>query len=228
MNICLGATFPYDSRQLQESQILEVNPVGRELVYFGMRYVVMEQKYQDLSKFKMPATFRGRSAWYVQMWWIVQKLLFNSSPQVMYGWRNFLLRCFGAEIGKGVLVRPSASIVYPWKLKIGNYSWIGDDVNLYTLGEIVIGAHSVVSQKCYLCAGSHKIESLSFEITSDPIVIEDECWIASDVFVCPGVRIGRGTVVGARSTVTRNLPSGSIALGTPARVVGARPLSSAE
>ena len=185
----------------------------------------MSPKYQDLSKFEMPINFRGRPSWHVQLWWAVQKLLFHPSPQVMYSWRNFLLRCFGAQIGKGVIIRPSASIVYPWKLKVGDYSWIGDDVVLYTLGEIDIGSHSVVSQKSYVCAGSHKIGSLSFQITNDRIVIEDECWIASDVFICPGVRVGYATIVAARSTVTKDLPRETIAMGSPARVVGTRPVS---
>lgn len=173
----------------------------------------------------MPLNFRGRSSWYVQMWWFVQKILFQTSPQFMYSWRNFLLRCFGAKIGKGVIIRPSASVVYPWKLEVGDYSWIGDDVVLYTLGEIKIGSHSVVSQRSYVCAGSHKIGSLSFEIISDRIIIGDECWVATDVFICPGVTIGYGAIIGARSTVTKDLPGESIAMGTPARVVGVRPSS---
>jgi putative colanic acid biosynthesis acetyltransferase WcaF len=179
--------------------------------------------YQDLSKFKLPKNFRGRPAWFIQLWWIVQKLLFQSSPQALYSWRVLLLRSFGAKIGKNVIIRPSVSVVYPWKLRIGDYAWIGDDVVLYTLGHISIGNHSVVSQRSYLCAGSHDLADLSFAITNTPIVIADQCWIAADVFVCPGVNIGSGTVVGARSTVTRSLPSGVIAFGLPARVIAQRP-----
>src|SRR5438105_4960330 len=102
---------------------------------------------QDLSAFSLPAEFRGRPAWFVQLWWLVQSTLFRWSPQFMYGWRRLLLRLFGATIGRSVLVRPTARITYPWKIRIGDYSWIGDDVVLYSLGEIDIGAHVVVSQK---------------------------------------------------------------------------------
>jgi putative colanic acid biosynthesis acetyltransferase WcaF len=172
--------------------------------------------------FTVPEGFRGKSAWFVQLWWIVERLLFRPSPQAMYGWRVFLLRSFGANIGKNVILRPSVAIVYPWHLSIGDYSWIGDDVVLYTLGRISIGCHTVVSQRSYLCAGSHNSNHLSFTITNDPIVIEDECWVASDVFVCPGVTIGFGTIVAARSTVTRSLPSDSVAMGSPARIVALR------
>ena len=93
---------------------------------------------QDLKSFKLPKNFRGRNAFIVQLWWLVQSILFRTSPQFLYGWRNFLLRLFGAKIGKKVIIRPSVKITYPWKLSIGNYSWVGDDVDLYTLGDIDI------------------------------------------------------------------------------------------
>jgi putative colanic acid biosynthesis acetyltransferase WcaF len=187
----------------------------------------MLPKYQDLSLFVVPPGFRGRPAWLVQLWWIVETFLFRTSPQVFYRWRAFLLRCFGAKIGKGVMVRPSVSVTYPWKLSVGDYSWIGDEVVLYTLGNIKVGNHTVISQRSYLCAGSHKIEDVQFTITSQPIEIGDQCWIATDVFVCPGVKIGFGTVVGARSTVTSDLPPGVIAYGSPAKPAKTRPPSAA-
>jgi len=189
----------------------------------------MPPQYQDLSQFHVPPGFRGRPAWIVQLWWIVEAVFFRNSPQALYGWRAFLLRCFGAKIGKRVIIRPSASVTYPWKLSIGDYSWIGDDVVLYSLANIRIGSHSVVSQRSYLCAGSHDINDIRFTITGQPIEIGDQCWIASDVFVCPGVKIGHATVVGARSTVTSDLPPAVIAFGSPAKPVrDRRPAMSAK
>ena len=138
---------------------------------------------QDLAAFRVPVHFRGRAAWFVQLWWLVQATLFRWSPQMLFGWRRFLVRLFGGTVGKGVLIRPTANITYPWKVSIGNFSWIGDDVTLYSLGKIQIGNNVVVSQRSYLCTGSHDIESPTFEITERPIVIEDEAWIATDVFV---------------------------------------------
>lgn len=87
----------------------------------------------------MPPDLRGRSAVYTQLWWIVQSTLFGLSPQAFCGWRRWLLRLFGANIGKGVFLRPSVRVTYPWKLKVGNHCHIGDEVVLYTLGEIEIG-----------------------------------------------------------------------------------------
>jgi len=182
--------------------------------------------YQQLDKFKLPPEFRGRSAWIVQLWWLIQDTLFRWSPQFLYGWRRFLLRLFGAKIGRGVLIRPTTRITYPWKINIGDYSWIGDDVVLYSLGNIEIGSHTVISQKSYLCTGSHDFTRPTFDIFARPIKIGTQVWIASDVFIAPGVMIGDGTVVGARSTVYNDLPAGKICYGNPAVVIKSREFQS--
>lgn len=178
--------------------------------------------YQDLARSKIPPGFRGRPAWFVQLWWIVQSTLFGCSPQIFYGWRRWLLRCFGAQIGHHVIIRPTARITFPWKLTIGDHAWIGDHVTLYTLGEITIGANAVVSQKSYLCTGGHDESRPSFDIYAKPITIEPQAWVATDVFIAPGITIGTGAVVGARSSVFRDIPPGMTAIGTPARVIGPR------
>ncbi len=178
--------------------------------------------YQDLSQFRLPPGFRGRPAWFVQIWWIVQATLFRCSPQVSYGWRRFLLRLFGAKIGRGVNIRPTAEITYPWKLTIGDYSWIGDHATLYTLGEIRIGDNACISQHCYLAAAFHEYRRPTFDMVGSWIAIESEVWLAADVFVAPGVTVGRGAVVGARSTVLNDLPPGMICYGNPARPIKPR------
>jgi putative colanic acid biosynthesis acetyltransferase WcaF len=177
---------------------------------------------QNLEIYRVPASYRGRSAYFVQLWWIVQATLFRGSPQILYGFRRWLLRLFGAQVGKGAIIRPSVTVTYPWKVKIGSYSQIGDDVVIYSFAEITIGKNVVVSQKSYLCAGTHDFRSESFDIQAFPIVIEDEVWLAADVFVAPGVTVGKGTVVGARSSVFTDLPEMMICTGCPARPVRSR------
>lgn len=178
--------------------------------------------YQDLSLFKQPSNFRGRPAVVVQLWWLVQSTLFGWSPQFCYGWRRFLLRLFGAKIGQKVLIRPSARFTYPWKVSIGDYAWIGDDVVLYSLGEISIGQNAVISQRSYICTGSHDISKQAFDIYAKPICIGEGAWVATDVFVAPGVTIGSGAVVGARSTVLDDLPDGMVCYGSPAKPIKKR------
>jgi putative colanic acid biosynthesis acetyltransferase WcaF len=177
---------------------------------------------QDLSLYKTPQNFRGKSKLTVQLWWFIHAVFFKTTPQIMYSWRRFLLRCFGASIGKNVMIRPSVKITYPWKLSIGDYSWIGDDVVLYTLGEIAIGKHCVISQKSYLCTGSHDYSKVDFPIFSKKITIHNGCWLATDVYVAPGVTIHDHTVVGARSSVFKDLNSNSVYLGSPASYVKSR------
>jgi len=174
---------------------------------------------QDLKTFKLPKNFRGRNAFTVQLWWLVQSIFFRTSPQFLYGWRNFLLRLFGAKIGKKVIIRPSVKITYPWKLSIGDYSWIGDDVDLYTLGEIAIGNHVVISQRSYLCTGSHDYLKTDFPIYQKQIKICDQVWIATGVFIAPGTTIGEGSVIGSRSSVYKDIPSNKICIGTQAKII---------
>jgi putative colanic acid biosynthesis acetyltransferase WcaF len=207
------------------------NASGVELKSAGMlclEGVPVLRKYQQLDRFKVPPGFRGRSKMYVQLWWLVQSTLFAMSPQAMYLWRAWLLRLFGAKIGKNTVIRSSVRIPYPWKLKIGNHCHIGDEVRLYTYGEIEIGDCAVVSQRSYVCTGSHDYRSPTFDLFAKNIVIEAEAWVATDVFVAPGVTIGHGAVVGARSSVFRDIPAGSISFGNPARVVGQRQMKTGQ
>lgn len=175
--------------------------------------------FQKINQFKLPKNFRGRNAFTVQLWWIVQDTFFKLSPQFMYGFRRFLLRLFGAKIGKKVIIRPTVRITYPWKVSVGDYSMIGDDAVLYSLGEIEIGNNVVISQKSYLCTGSHNYTKNDFPIYAKKITIRDECWIATDVYIAPGVTIDYATVVGSRSSVYKNLPAKKICIGTPAKVI---------
>tara|TARA_B100000767_G_scaffold46687_1_gene41401 strand:- start:2610 stop:3161 length:552 start_codon:yes stop_codon:yes gene_type:complete len=178
--------------------------------------------YQKLNTFQLPKNFRGRNPIIVQFWWLIQGTLFRMSPQFMYGFRRFLLRLFGAKIGKKVIIRPSVKITYPWKLRIGDYSWIGDQVDLYTLGNIIIGKNVVISQKSYLCTGSHDYLKEDFSIFQKPITIQDQVWVASDVFIAQGITIGEGSIVAARSSVFKDIPSNKICAGSPVKIIRER------
>ena len=166
----------------------------------------------NLSRYSQPTDFRGKSKIYVQLWWLVQAILIGLSPQVFYGWRRFWLRMFGASIGKKVLVRPSVKITYPWKVSIGDHSWIGDDVVLYSLGEIEIGSNTVI----------HDYTKETFDIFAKKITVGNGCWLATDVFVAPGITIEDGAVIGARSSVFKNIETNTINIGSPTKNIGNR------
>jgi putative colanic acid biosynthesis acetyltransferase WcaF len=177
-------------------------------------------RYQDLSRFG--GTARGREAWRAQLWWLFETLFVLPTPQYMFGWRRLALILFGAKIGNRVLIRPGVKVTYPWNLTIGDYVWIGDDTVLYSVAEISIESHSVVSQEAYLCAGTHDYRDVSFRFVSAPIRIAGECWIGARAFIGPGVEIGRASVIGARSIVTENVDAATIVASKSAKLVDKR------
>src|ERR1700730_16962870 len=181
-----------------------------------------ERQFQDLTRFRPPGGYRGRPAWFVQLWWCFDALFVRPSPQVFYSWRRFALRMFGAKIGRNVLIRPGGRVIFPWKLEIRDHCGVGDDATLYNIAEITIGENSVVSQDAYLCTGTHDHCDASFPLVASPITVESECWIAARAFIGPGVRIGRGAVVGACSVLLSDVQPGTIVAGVPAHVVGTR------
>jgi putative colanic acid biosynthesis acetyltransferase WcaF len=177
-------------------------------------------RYQDLSRFG--GTARGRAAWRAQLWWLFETLFVRPTPQYMFGWRRLALILFGAKIGNHVLIRPGVRVTYPWNLAIGDYVWIGDDATLYSVAELSIGSHSVVSQEAYLCAGTHDYRDVSFRFVSAPIRIAGECWIGARVFIGPGVKVGHAAVIGAGSIVMKDVDAATIVAGNPAKLVGRR------
>ncbi len=171
----------------------------------------------DLRRYDQSWYDRGRPGWFVLLWWLVQAIAFPLSLHNFNGIRSWLLRLFGAKIGHGVVIRPTARFTYPWKVEIGDYSWIGDDVVFYSLDSIRVGSHCVISQKSYLCTGSHDIQDPTFRLITSEIAIGNGVWVATDCFIGGGVQIGSNAVIGARSSVFGNIPEQQVCWGTPAR-----------
>ena len=171
----------------------------------------------DLRTYDQSDFDRGRPGWYVLLWWLVQSVVFPLSLHSMSGLRCWVLRRFGATLGQGILIRPTARVTYPWKVTIGDYSWIGDDVVLYSLDRITLGDHVVISQKSYLCTGSHDFRTSSFDLATGEIQVGHGAWVAADCFVGPGVTVGDNVIVGARSTVFSSLPSAQVCWGSPCK-----------
>lgn len=153
------------------------------------------------------------------VWGIFYILTFRISPRPFHGWRRFLLRLFGADVEKGVHIYPGVKIWAPWNLEIREKAGIASGVNLYSQGKITIGKYAVVSQGSHICAGTHDYEAPGFPLITKPITIGDYAWVAADVFVHPGVSIGEGSVIGARSVVAKNIPEWKIAAGFPCEVI---------
>lgn len=174
----------------------------------------------DLSKFRSELSWRNRLARAV--WGVSFALLFRPTPRPLHAWRAALLRVFGARLGRGVKVYNSARIWAPWNLVMGDYSVLGDAVDCYAVNRVEIGAHSIVSQYSFLCTATHDVDQPHFPLVTAPIVIGAHAWVAADVFVGPGVTIGEGAVVGARSSVFKDVEPWTVVGGTPARLIRRR------
>ena len=164
-----------------------------------------------------------------KLWELVYAVLFRPSPRgMMNGWRKMLLRLFGAKIGKGSKIAPTCFVWAPWNLEMGDFSVLGDHVDCYTMNKIHIGSKVAVSQRSFLCTGSHDTTSLLRPLTTRPITIGDHAWIAAEAMICPGVTIGAGAVIGARSFVNRDMPAWTICAGMECRPIKKRRLSDPE
>lgn len=150
------------------------------------------------------------------LWQAVWLLLYRPTPRFFHSWRCLILRLFGAKLGKNVHPYPSARIWAPWNLEMGDHSCLSERVDCYCVAKIRVGAHSTVSQYSFLCTASHDYTEASMPLITAPIIIGEQVWITADVFVGPGVTIGDGAVVTARSSVFNDLPPWMVARGNPA------------
>lgn len=160
----------------------------------------------------------GRLIWNISYWIFFRPFglgLFRT-------WRNLVLRIFGAEISPKSNIYASVKIWAPWNLEIGSYSCLGREVDCYNQGKITIGANTTISQKTYLCASNHDVTNSKQPLILQPIVIEDQVWVAADAFIGPGVIIGQGVVVGARSAVFKDVEPWTIVGGNPAKFIRKR------
>ncbi|MDB5011334.1 MAG: acetyltransferase [Mucilaginibacter sp.] len=169
-------------------------------------------------------SFSLLNRFYRILWSVVRILLFYPSPKPFHKWRAFLLRAFGAKVGKGVHVYPGTKIWAPWNLELADECGIASGANLYSQGKIFIGRRSVVSQGAHLVTGTHDYTKIGFPLITMPIYIGHNAWIAAEAFVHPGVTIGDGCVIGARSVVTTDMPEWKVCVGNPCKPIKVREL----
>ncbi|MGA3180970.1 MAG: putative colanic acid biosynthesis acetyltransferase [Verrucomicrobiota bacterium] len=155
-------------------------------------------------------------------WVAAHAVLFRPVPRCLNGWRCVLLRLFGAHIGKENIIHPTVEVYFPWRLHTEACCVIGDRVKLYSLGDIYLGEHTVISQHAHLCAGTHDYTLPWMPLLRPGISIGKGCWICTDAFIGPGAQVGDGAVIGARSVVFGELPPGVVCAGNPCRPIKPR------
>lgn len=183
-----------------------------------------EQPVPDLGAYTPGGFTRGRPA-IVELLWIVIQALFVSSALPGSAHRRFLLRLFGASIGARVVLKPGIRVKFPWRLTIGDNSWIGEHAWIDNLAQVSIAANCCVSQGAYLCTGSHDWTRPGFDLITGPIALEPGAWVAARACVGPNVTIGRGAVLGLGSTATRDLNPWTVYAGIPAAAVRTRTIT---
>lgn len=169
-----------------------------------------------------PWTFREKVI--RAIWMVMGRPLFRVSFHNWYGFRAWLLRLFGAKIGSSVRIRPTVHVEIPWNLDIRDGATVGDYAILYSLGIITIGERTIISQYAHLCAGTHDHTDRRFPLIRDPITIEPDAWIGADAYVGPNVRVGRLSVLGARSSAYKDLDPEMVYVGNPAKALKKREL----
>lgn len=159
----------------------------------------------------------------VQIAWYFTNIIFFKNPfNILSPIKVALLRAFGAEIGKGVVIKPAVNIKYPWKLRIGDHSWIGEEVWIDNLSTVVIGSNVTISQGGLILTGTHDHTRTTFDFLSYPINLENGVWIGAKAVVFGGVTCGTHSILGMNSVAERNLERYTIYKGNPAVPVSTR------
>jgi len=181
----------------------------------------------DLSNFSTGTFDRGASRFKEGLWLLTTLLLFQVCPLALSGLKRTVLRCFGAKVGRGVVIKPNVKIAFPWKLTLGDHVWLGEECWLLNLAPIVIENHVCVSQRAFLCTGNHDYSSPTFDLITKPIRLQRGAWVGAGALVCPGVTFGTHAVLAAGSVATKDLEPYGIYQGNPANLVKRRRIGEA-
>ncbi len=183
----------------------------------------------DLASYENRHSLKSKIARVI--WGVVWLVLYRPTPsrvRLFSRWRIFLLRLFGARIGRSCIVMSSVIIWQPWNLEMGDFVALSEHVNCYSVDKIALGDNVTISREAFLCCASHDISSPIMALTHRPIVIGANAWIAARAFIGPGVTVGSGAVVGAVAVVTRDVAPWTVVAGNPAKVIGNRVLKARE
>lgn len=174
-----------------------------------------------LDLFTNPEFSRGASR-LTELCWVVISGLLVESWLPGSGWRRQLLRAFGAQIGEGVVIKPRVRVKFPWRLSIGDHSWIGEGVWIDNLAMVTIGSQCCVSQGAYLCTGSHDWSDRTFRLITRPIELGDGCWMGAKTSLAPGTQVAPGAVLTMGSMANGPIEAWTVHAGVPAKPVRQR------
>ena len=175
----------------------------------------MNQGHSDLSGYNNSWYDPGAGYLKRALWYRFSSVFVNSRFPFS-GFKIFLLQLFGAKIGAGCVVKPNVNVKYPWRLRVGNYTWIGEHAWIDNLADVTIGSNCCISQGAMLLTGNHDYSKKNFDLIVKSITIEDGGWIGAKAVVCPGVIVKSHAVLAVGSVATADLESYAIYQGNPA------------
>ena len=181
-----------------------------------METPVLDRPKTDLSKFDNDWYSHGASVFKRLAWLVVNGFFFINPLNPLSNLKVWILRLFGAKIGKGVVIKPNVNIKHPWFLTIGDNVWIGESVWIDNLRPVLIGNNVTLSQGALLLTGSHDYKSITFDLIVKEIKLEDGVWIGAKAIVCPGVTCRSHSILTVGSVATKDLDAYVIYQGIPA------------
>jgi putative colanic acid biosynthesis acetyltransferase WcaF len=182
----------------------------------------------DLSAFDNSWYHPGRRRLIVASWFFLGLPLLGSKINPLSSLRRGLLRMFGANIARNVVIKPGVQVKYPWHLSVGCNSWIGENVWIDNLGPVTIGSNVCLSQGAYLCTGNHNWSDAAFGLIVKPISVGDGAWVGAKSVIGPGVDIAECAIAAAGSVVTKSIPAYEIHAGNPATFARQRVFQNSE
>ena len=154
--------------------------------------------------------------WKIALWYAVSIVFFRTTIPYPSQLKVIMLRMFGAKIGRGVIIKPSVIIKYPWKLSIGNHSWIGEQVWIDNLDQVTIGNHCCISQGAMLLCGNHDYTKGTFDLVINSIILDDGVWVGARGLIGPGVHLKKNSVISAATIQTKSTEMNCVYKGNPA------------
>jgi putative colanic acid biosynthesis acetyltransferase WcaF len=167
----------------------------------------------------------GASIFKQLLWYYLGSPIVRSYFLPITALKVFILRRFGATIGRGVNIKPGVQIKFPWRLSVGHHVWIGENAWIDNVVQVTIDDHVCISQGVYLCTGNHDWRDPNFALQAAPITIASGAWIAAQATIGPGVTVGQGAVLGLGSVTGRSLEPMTIYAGNPAQAIKSRQIT---
>jgi putative colanic acid biosynthesis acetyltransferase WcaF len=182
---------------------------------------VAQEGKTDFSRYTID-WYRPGPRWKIVLWFLINSLLIHTYLPIPVSLKRWVLRLFGAKLGREVVIKPGVNIKYPWLLKTGDHVWIGEQVWIDNLSDVVIGNNVCLSQGALILTGNHDYRQPTFDLTTRPITLENGVWIGAKAVVCAGVTCHSHAVLAVNSVATRSLEAYGIYQGNPAVLVRQR------